>query len=117
MIFDNKLSYIVEKEIKDIPERYKGWNVDFNIIMPNHIHMIFSADDVDCPLGRVIGGFKSLVYKRARDEFNIRQSLWQTNYYEHIIRNEDELKKLKLYIEANPSDEIIHWDDIDRYVV
>jgi len=27
---------------------------------------------------------------------------WQRNYYEHIIRDEDELGRIRLYIEDNP---------------
>jgi REP element-mobilizing transposase RayT len=30
--------------------------------------------------------------------------VWQRNYYEHIIRNEDDLNEIRKYIEANPSD-------------
>jgi REP element-mobilizing transposase RayT len=28
-------------------------------------------------------------------------NLWQRNYYEHIIRNNDEFNRIQLYIEAN----------------
>lgn len=28
--------------------------------------------------------------------------VWQRNYYEHVIRNEIELKKIREYIESNP---------------
>lgn len=29
-------------------------------------------------------------------------SLWQRNYYEHIVRNERQLKRLRRYIDENP---------------
>jgi REP element-mobilizing transposase RayT len=29
--------------------------------------------------------------------------LWQRNYHEHIVRNEDELNKIREYITTNPS--------------
>jgi len=29
--------------------------------------------------------------------------LWQRNYFEHIIRNEDELSHCRRYMAANPS--------------
>jgi REP element-mobilizing transposase RayT len=29
--------------------------------------------------------------------------LWQRNYYEHIIRNEDELNRVRRYIVENPA--------------
>ena len=66
-------------------------------------------------LGDVVGAFKSLVtVKYIR---GVKQSgwtrfdgkLWQRNYYEHIIRNENELNRIRQYIMNNPS----RWD-LDR---
>jgi len=36
-------------------------------------------------------------------------ALWQRNYYERIIRNEDELRQIREYAASNP----VHWA-IDR---
>ncbi|MEW6162225.1 MAG: hypothetical protein AB1606_02740 [Nitrospirota bacterium] len=33
--------------------------------------------------------------------------VWQRNYYEHIIRNEDELNRIRQYIIENP----FRWED------
>jgi REP element-mobilizing transposase RayT len=33
--------------------------------------------------------------------------LWQRNYYDHIIRNEEEHKRIFSYIETNP----LNWTD------
>jgi len=30
------------------------------------------------------------------------KKLWQRNYYEHVIRNEEDLEKIRSYIELNP---------------
>ena len=38
-----------------------------------------------------------------------RERLWQRNYYEHIIRDENSLNRIRQYIVDNP----IRWD-IDR---
>ena len=32
--------------------------------------------------------------------------LWQRDFYDHIIRNEDELNKIREYIRTNP----LQWD-------
>jgi hypothetical protein len=58
-------------------------------------------------LGDVIGAFKSLTIKvhldwiRSHDPTR-RAKFWQRNYYEHIIRNERELKAIREYIRNNP---------------
>jgi putative transposase len=33
----------------------------------------------------------------------IRARLWQRNYYEHVIRNDEELDRIRLYIAENPA--------------
>lgn len=38
--------------------------------------------------------------------------LWQRSYYEHIIRNEDELYEIRKYIEENP----LKWAEDELYV-
>ena len=63
-------------------------------------------------LGNIIGAFKSLttheyingVKNKKWQPFNKR--LWQRNYYEHIIRNENDLNEIREYIKNNPQ----MWD-------
>ena len=57
-------------------------------------------------IGDIVGTYKSLVLHeclkiyKANNEF--MGKLWQRNYYEHIIRDEFELNKTRMYIEGNP---------------
>ncbi|MCX6807607.1 MAG: transposase [Patescibacteria group bacterium] len=59
-------------------------------------------------IGDIIGAFKSIttneyingVKNKGWKTFNKR--LWQRNYYEHIIRNENELHRIREYIINNP---------------
>ena len=39
--------------------------------------------------------------------------LWQRNYYEHIIREEDDFLRIKEYIRTNPS----HWEDDEENIL
>ena len=60
------------------------------------------------PLGRLIGAFKTVSTKKI----NILQdapgtTLWQRNYYEHIIRNQDAMDKIRQYIVNNP----LSWEN------
>jgi len=61
-------------------------------------------------IGNIVGAYKSLVanaclkiYKSKRQTMG---KLWQRNYWEHIIRNEQELTRIRNYIENNP----IQWE-------
>ena len=54
-------------------------------------------------VGAFIAGYKSAVTKRInvlRDTPNV--AVWQRNYYEHIIHNEESLNRIREYIENNP---------------
>jgi REP element-mobilizing transposase RayT len=95
--------------------------------MPNHIHgiIIIEYDDVGATrrvaltknkpslqsgtLGAIIGQFKSKVTKKIREAGKM-QFKWQRNYYEHIIRNERDLYRIRKYIELNP----LKWE-LDEY--
>ena len=62
-------------------------------------------------LGAIIAQFKSRVTKRLWKTLTLnRTPIWQRNYYEHVIRNEKDLKNKTDYIEANP----ILWDEDDE---
>lgn len=59
-------------------------------------------------MGRLIGAFKTtsakLIHQAGYEYF-----AWQRNYYEHIIRSEKELNKIRKYIIENP----LKWE-LDR---
>jgi REP element-mobilizing transposase RayT len=73
--------------------------------MPNHVHAILEIADfiVGGNQGRLslailIGQFKSRVTKRL----GITSPVWQRNYYEHIIRNQEDMDRIREYIRDNP---------------
>jgi putative transposase len=59
-------------------------------------------------LSDMVHRFKTLTTKRYADGVKecgwppFRARLWQRNYYEHVIRNERELDKIREYIATNP---------------
>jgi REP element-mobilizing transposase RayT len=55
------------------------------------------------PLGRLIGVFKTISTKHLHqtDKTN-PTTIWQRNYYDHIIRNEDEVNRIREYFIQNP---------------
>ena len=50
----------------------------------------------------IIRTYKAAVTRRIGRELNFT-NIWQRNYYEHIIRSEDEHTRIHLYIETNPA--------------
>jgi REP-associated tyrosine transposase len=101
---------VVRESWYSLPERFPRIVLDEFIIMPNHLHAILSfvgeglaPPSSGCSLPSVIGAFKSIstirinrLLKRAN------QPLWQRSYYDHIIRNGDDMKNAQRYILENP---------------
>jgi len=81
---------------------------DQYIVMPNHFHaiLLIVEDNVDT-LGNYIGRFKSFTTHKYNTQFRsnnaARKILWQRNYYDHIIRNDISLDKIRAYILNNPA--------------
>lgn len=107
---------------------YEEIGLDYYVIMPNHFHGIIlftkqlgSIQNTplhmsrnqrrNMGLSKYIGRFKMLSAKQINI---IRQTpgvtVWQRNYYEHIIRNDDDLSRIREYIENNP----LKWE-LDEY--
>lgn len=67
-------------------------------------------------LGDIIGAFKSITTNEYIHNVKnnnwppFKKCLWQRNYYEHIIRNEEDLQRIREYIQTNPD----NWQD-DEY--
>ncbi len=65
------------------------------------------------PLSDFVHRFKSFTttqYRTGVIELNwppLPGRLWQRNYYEHIIRDEEELNRIRNYIAGNP----LQWDN------
>jgi len=93
----------------DIPNHFPVVDLDAWVIMPNHLHGII-AIETDCrgevsspKLGNVIAYFKYQSTKEINQNGNISGvRFWQRNYYEHIVRNSDDLNRIREYIQNNP---------------
>ena len=102
------LSYqnLITEVIHSLPTKFSGVDIDYYILMPDHLHIIFILNESKVTLGEVVRFFKASVTKRGK------KKLWQRNYYEHIIRNEKTLNKIREYIKNNPLAKKIDFEEI-----
>ncbi len=110
----NTTGQMIDFQWTDLKNKYPTIVLDSHIVMPNHLHGIIT---VGAPLkspdtiGSIIGRFKSITTYthiqqiRAAQAHPFNRKLWQRNYYEHIIRDADELRRIRKYILENPA----HW--------
>ncbi|MDJ1473764.1 transposase [Xanthocytophaga flava] len=64
-------------------------------------------------LGAMIGGYKASVTKKVNDIRQASESVWQRNYYEHIIRNAHSHQQISEYITTNPQ----RWEQDALYAL
>jgi REP element-mobilizing transposase RayT len=116
-----KYGKIVDEILNNLP-KYYNIELDYYIIMPDHIHLIIIIDkylDKSNPefkriitLSDVVGKFKSYITKKIREMLNNKVRFeWQKSFYDRIIRNEKELYLIRKYIEDNP----LRWEIEKNY--
>jgi REP element-mobilizing transposase RayT len=107
----NEYGNIADNCWKEIPIHYDEVEIDALQIMPNHMHAVILLHRHRHALGTIIGSYKAAVTKRIRELPGwSRARVWETNYYEHVIRNDDSLHRIRQYIVNNP----LKWE-LDRY--
>jgi REP-associated tyrosine transposase len=106
----NETGMIVQQTWDDLPTHYRDIDLDAFVVMPNHVHgIIILADQPQRhrALPEIVRGFKTFSARRANERAGKRGVLWQRGYYEHVIRNEKALDRIRAYIANNPA----QWAD------
>ncbi len=129
----NRFGESVDKCWNDLPQHYPHVELDEFVIMPNHVHGIIALKEEDnvgaglrparikraglrpaptpAPtkhhgLSEIVRAFKSF---SSRHINKIRQTpgtrVWQRDYFERVVRDEEELYNIRQYIIDNP----INW--------
>jgi putative transposase len=128
----NQYGAIVRDVWEGLPDRVSDIEIDEYIIMPNHFHAIISIDkspesieshkDLDIDdiktrrkmiLPKVVGRFKMLTAKTINQNREIEGSFWQRNYYERVIRSEEDCQIIRQYIINNPA----QWEMDEHYLI
>jgi len=112
-ITDNKYKIIIEEELNGLAIRFSGLKIDYYILMQDHLHLIIFLHNSSVAIPIIIQAFKSLTTLRIKKSGYILSRFWQPNYYEHVIRNEKALYKIRKYIVENPLVEQFNWKDFE----
>jgi putative transposase len=83
----------------NLREDFRFWVFSY-CFMPDHFHGLISPGNSEKSLGEICGAFKSLTTRISWKWYQGR--LWQRQYYDHIIRNEDDFFDCLEYIKLNP---------------
>ena len=103
-----------------LPTLFDFVELDEWVLMPNHLHAVLwitgSAPATESglaprdallkphSLGAVVGNFKSVSARRINQmRKTAGGAVWQTNFYERVIRNDREMLAVREYIAGNPA--------------
>jgi REP element-mobilizing transposase RayT len=70
-------------------------------VMPNHVHCVFRPLP-NWPLDKIMHGWKSFTAKEADKILNRAGDFWESEYFDHVIRNEQEFHRYIEYVATNP---------------
>jgi putative transposase len=120
-MMENEFGRIVRRCWHELPDHYPHIGLDAFVVMPNHVHGIICI--LEGPVGaihesplprnvverrrmllsKIIGRFKMNTAKQINATRKTPGlSVWQRGFYEHIIRNDKSLDRIRDYIMANP---------------
>jgi REP element-mobilizing transposase RayT len=131
----NDAGQMVQRIWNDLSVKYPGIETDAFVVMPNHIHgiiVIVGAQfiaPINCntinqtkknesikqgainrapTVGEIVRAFKAQCTHAINQIRNTPgHPVWQRNYYEHVVRNDDGMKRVREYVISNPA----KWDN------
>lgn len=87
------------------------------VIMPDHVHWLFQLNE-SISISKLINLFKGRTARILNKDINRKGKFWQSAYYDHAVRKDENIKKIARYIIANPLranlvekvEDYSHWD-------
>ncbi len=102
-----KITIFTDKSVVDhlldalrIQSRMYGFKILVYCFMPDHLHLLIEGKNYESDMKIFISAYKQKTgyyYKKENGS-----KLWQINYYEHVLRSEEDTKTVANYIFANP---------------
>jgi putative transposase len=120
---------IVEFHWRETPSIRRYVTIDAFVVMPNHLHGIITITPLEAiaenrssdtaargtapgSLGAIIQQIKGVTTRHINVLRGVTGvPVWQRNYHEHVIRDADDLDRIRAYITANP----FRWRDDEHH--
>lgn len=101
---------VAEKQLFALEARYPYVSIERYVIMPNHIHILLQLTGPTAgasprpTLCEIIGTYKSLTTRLCNKlDGTEGRKIFQTSFYEHIVRSEQSYCEICQYIDGNPA--------------
>ena len=114
----NAIGKIIANAWRSLPKYFPYLSLDIYVLMPDHLHGIIMLHDgipatipmtgkargtAPGSLPAVMQNFKAVSTRRVNQACRTAgQRLWQEDYYEHIVRDANDMERIRQYIATNP---------------
>jgi REP element-mobilizing transposase RayT len=92
---------ILIDEWRKARERH-GWATGRYVIMPEHVHFFCSAELDAKPLPKFMQLWKQWTSKRISRELKISGTIWQAEFFDHVLRSSESYSQKWDYVRENP---------------
>ena len=107
---------VAQQQLFALEKRYAYVKIDKHVIMPTHIHAIIVLTPGEIPrptLMDIIRAYKSLTTRACNELFSTEgRKLFQTSFYESVLRNEQAYRECWQYIEENPAKWLLNPENL-----
>jgi putative transposase len=89
--------------LKDIDLFWRCWDFEKPlawVLLPDHFHVIIKIRKVSISI--IMHDYKIIYFRRYRDKYNCGGKIWQNRFWDHIIRDPQDMKRHLDYTHYNP---------------
>ena len=85
-----------------------------SIVMPNHVHVLF-VQHPEYPLEKLLRSWKSYTTRQLNSLLERSGSLWQSDYFDRLVRDQQHFENCVRYIRRNPQKANLRSDEFILY--
>ena len=121
----NIVRKVISEWIGKIQSKFPNWTVDKWVVMPNHIHLLLqlhagnAAGHMGPALQDVMRWYKTMTTNaciqavKAGKIKPFEKAIWQTSFYDEVIRDQAHYLRIWQYIDTNPA----RWAEDEYYII
>ena len=100
ILASNEVAKILTDEWRDAHDRH-GWAIGRYVIMPDHVHFFCSAELDAKTLPTFMQAWKQWTSKRMKRELNFSETIWQAEFFDHVLRSSESYSQKWDYVKEN----------------
>jgi REP-associated tyrosine transposase len=101
ILASKEVAQVLVEEWQHARDRH-GWAIGRYVIMPDHVHFFCSGELDAKELPTFMQAWKQWTSKRMARELNLFGTIWQEEFFDHILRFSESYSQKWDYVKENP---------------